>query len=701
MAKNKKQSNTEFTIALAGNPNVGKSTVFNCLTGLHQHTGNWAGKTVGNARGRYCFEGADYVLVDLPGTYSLFSRSYEEECAEELLSFGGYSGVVVVADANCLERNLNLALQILQITDNVILAVNLMDEAEKNGVQIDFEILSNALHIPVIPMSAGRKKGLDALKNAIADLCHTPKFNEKKQIELPEIQRNINYLSSVLKKFTGYEPRNSYYAMRLIFDGRYSQKLFSYKHTENEKAVLAAAERTRKIVYSEFGSKEDFCDYLTHSLVNRAEKIAQNCVVHTESKYKKYNEFLDRVFLGKFTGTITMLGLLLLVLWLTIYGANYPSQWLSSLLLGFENTLAECFLNIGIPSFITDMIVHGGYKVLAWVVSVMLPPMAIFFPLFTLLEDFGYLPRVAFNLDRYFKKANTCGKQALTMCMGFGCNAVGVTGCRIIDSPRERLIAILTNTFVPCNGRFPTLIAIITMFFLVTVSDFGGSVLSSLLLCLVIVLGIFMTFAVSKLLSKTVLKGVPSSFTLELPPFRKPQIAKTLVRSIFDRTLFVLGRAVSVAAPAGVVIWLLANVTAGDKTLLAHFTDFLDPLGQLMGLDGVILAAFILGFPANEIVLPIIIMAYLNMGTLTEYSSLFELRELLVDNGWTLTTALCTIIFSLMHWPCSTTLLTVKKETASLKWTAAAFLIPTLCGMGICIIINLISQLFIDFISIF
>lgn len=691
--KNKKQSGTEYTIALAGNPNVGKSTVFNCLTGLHQHTGNWAGKTVGNARGRYCFQGEDFVLIDLPGTYSLFSRSYEEECAEELLSFGKYDAAVVVADANCLERNLNLTLQILQITHKVILAVNLMDEAEKNGVQIDFSALSAALNIPVIPMSAGRKKGLGALKNAIADLCKGPKKSEKSQIGLSEIKRNTDYLASVLKKFTGDDLRNPYYAMRLIFDGRYSQKLFTYKQPENEKAVLSAADRTRNIVYSCFGSKEDFCDYLTHSLSCKAQEIAQNCVTHEESKYKMHNELLDRIFLGKFTGTATMLLLLMFILWLTIYGANYPSQCLSSLLLGFENTLAEWFLNIGIPQDLTDMIVHGGYKVLAWVVSVMLPPMAIFFPLFTLLEDFGYLPRVAFNLDRHFKKANTCGKQALTMCMGFGCNAVGVTGCRIIDSPRERLIAILTNSFVPCNGRFPTLIAIITMFFLVTVSDFAGSVLSSVLLCSVIVLGIFMTFAVSKFLSKTVLKGVPTSFTLELPPFRKPQIAKTLVRSVFDRTLFVLGRAVVVAAPAGLVIWLLANITVGDKTLLSSFTDFLEPLGQLMGLDGVILAAFILGFPANEIVLPIIIMAYLNMGTLTDYSSLAELRELLVANGWTVTTALCTVIFSLMHWPCSTTLLTVKKETGSLKWTAAAFLIPTLCGMGICIIINLISNL--------
>jgi len=319
--------------------------------------------------------------------------------------------------------------------------------------------------------------------------------------------------------------------------------------------------------------------------------------------------------------------------------------------------------------------------------------MAIFFPLFTLLEDLGYLPRVAFNLDKYFKKCSACGKQALTMMMGFGCNAAGVVGCRIIDSPRERLIAIITNNFVPCNGRFPTLIAILTMFFVAS-SGIGGSVMSALLLTCLIVLGIAMTFVASKILSMTILKGIPSSFTLELPPYRRPQVGKIIVRSIFDRTLFVLGRAVMVAAPAGLVIWILANVTVGGDTLLNHFSGFLDPFARLMGLDGVILMAFILGFPANEIVVPIIIMSYMSTGTLIELDSLSELRQLFVENGWTWITAVSTMLFSLMHWPCSTTCLTIKKETQSLKWTLISFAVPTLAGIIICIAFANIARLF-------
>ena len=319
--------------------------------------------------------------------------------------------------------------------------------------------------------------------------------------------------------------------------------------------------------------------------------------------------------------------------------------------------------------------------------------MAIFFPLFTLLEDLGYLPRVAFNLDKYFKKACTCGKQALTMAMGFGCNAAGVVGCRIIDSPRERLIATITNSFVPCNGRFPTLIAIITMFFIGASAGFGTSLLSAVLLTAVILLGILMTLLVSRLLSKTILKGVPSSFTLELPPYRRPQIGKVIVRSIFDRTLFVLGRAVAVAAPAGLLIWIMANVMVGDMSLLAHCSAFLDPFARLLGMDGVILMAFILGFPANEVVFPIIIMAYMAGGTLTDMGNLSEMHTLLTANGWTPVTAVCTMLFSLMHWPCSTTCMTIHKETASLKWTAASFLIPTAAGMLLCFLVSSVAKL--------
>ena len=403
--------------------------------------------------------------------------------------------------------------------------------------------------------------------------------------------------------------------------------------------------------------------------------------------YNARDRKLDRILTSKRTGFPIMLALLLVVFWLTITGANYPSQWLADGLFWVQDRLTDFFTWMHAPAWLHGALVLGVYRVLAWVVSVMLPPMAIFFPLFTLLEDFGYLPRIAFNLDKYFKKACACGKQALTMCMGFGCNAAGVVGCRIIDSPRERLIATITNNFVPCNGRFPTLIAIITMFFVGTAGGFASSFLSALGLTLVILLGVGMTLLVSRLLSKTILKGVPSSFTLELPPYRTPQVGKVIVRSIFDRTLFVLGRAAAVAAPAGLILWLMANVTVGDMSLLAHCSQFLDPFGRLLGLDGTILMAFILGFPANEIVIPIVIMAYMAKGSLTDMSNLNELHTLLTNNGWTWLTAVCTMLFSLMHWPCSTTCMTIHKETQSLKWTAVSFAVPTVIGMLVCLLV--------------
>ena len=342
-----------------------------------------------------------------------------------------------------------------------------------------------------------------------------------------------------------------------------------------------------------------------------------------------------------------------------------------------------------------DVLVYGIYRVLAWVVAVMLPPMAIFFPLFTLLEDLGYLPRVAFNMDRSFKRCKACGKQCLTMAMGFGCNAAGVIGCRIIDSPRERMIAILTNAMVPCNGRFPTLFTMITLFFLAGVhGSVTGSILSALILTGVILLGVAATLGASWLLSHTLLKGVPSSFTLELPPYRRPQIGKVVVRSIFDRTLFVLGRAVAIAAPAGLIIWILANINVGGQSILLYLTSFFDPFGRLMGLDGVILVAFILGFPANEIVIPIILMAYLQTGHLVEMNDSSALLQLLVSQGWTWKTAVSMLIFCLFHWPCSTTCLTIRKETGSWRWTAVAFLMPTILGIGLCIAVTAILNLF-------
>ncbi len=423
---------------------------------------------------------------------------------------------------------------------------------------------------------------------------------------------------------------------------------------------------------------------IVSSVMQTAEKISSKAVVCTKKRPDLKDRKIDQILTGRVLGYPIMAILLMGILWLTIVGANYPSQMLSKLFFQIQNQLTRFFQYMGAPPWLHGMLVLGIYRVLAWVISVMLPPMAIFFPLFTLLEDAGYLPRIAYNLDKPFKKCCACGKQALTMAMGFGCNAVGVTGCRIIDSPRERLIAILTNCFVPCNGRFPTLIAIITMFFIGTQSGGISSLLSAFILTLVILLGIGMTFLVSWALSKTVLKGVPSSFTLELPPYRRPQIGKVIVRSVFDRTLFVLGRAVMAAAPAGLIIWAAANIFIGNQSLLNYCAAMLDPAAKLFGLDGVILIAFILGLPANEIVIPIIIMAYMSQGSIMELGNLSEMKLLFVNHGWTWVTAACTMLFSLMHWPCSTTLLTIKKETGSWRWTAAALVIPTVAGLLLC-----------------
>lgn len=431
-------------------------------------------------------------------------------------------------------------------------------------------------------------------------------------------------------------------------------------------------------------SREQLHDDLASAFVRTAERVCKGVVFYPDEDCDKKDRKLDRIFTSRLTGFPIMLLGLLGIFWLTITGANYPSALLSRLLFGLEDRLALLFSLAGVPAVLTDVLLHGVYRVMAWVISVMLPPMAIFFPLFTLLEDFGYLPRVAFNLDRCFQSCSACGKQALTMCMGFGCNAAGVTGCRIIDSPRERLIAIITNNFVPCNGRFPTMLSIITLFLIGGAGGLTGSLLGACILVALIVLGVLMTFLVSRLLSATILKGVPSSFTLEMPPYRRPQILKVIVRSIVDRTLKVLGRAVISAAPAGLLIWVLANVPlSGQTTLLTALTGFLDPFARRLGMDGCILTGFLLGLPANEIVVPIIIMTYMARGSLLEVEGV-QLMQLFTANGWTWITAVSTLLFSLMHWPCATTLLTIRKESGSLKWTLLSFLVPTVCGIILC-----------------
>lgn len=690
----KKTEKIDYIIALAGNPNVGKSTVFNNLTGLRQHTGNWPGKTVSNASGNYIFDNENYLIYDLPGTYSLNAHSTEEEVARDFICFGNYDVAVIVCDAVCLERNLNLVLQVLEITNKSIICVNLLDEAKKKKIKIDLVKLSDYLGVPVVGSSASKGKGMKELVKKIS-LMAKVKTNSYLKIDYNEtIEKAIKTVES---NINNVNLNKRWLALKLLDDDY--ELINSLNHTlgyniiDNE--LEEVINKAKQILLENDITSNNLKEYVISAINKKAEFIYHQTVTLDSINYNQKDLKIDKWLTSKWTGIPFMLALLATIFWITIVGANYPSSWLFDFLFSIDKYLKQFLEFINSPTWLIGMLVDGVYRVLAWVISVMLPPMLIFFPLFTLLEDAGILPRIAFNLDKYFKKCYTCGKQALTMAMGFGCNAVGVTGCRIIDSPRERLIAMITNAFVPCNGRYPTLISIITMFLIG--GSLGGftSVISTLLLVGVILIGIFMTFLISKILSKTILKGYPSSFTLELPPYRKPQFGKVIIRSILDRSLFVLGRAVIVAAPAGLVIWLLTNIDINNISLLNHCANALEPFANLFGLDGVILMAFILGFPANEIVFPIIIMTYMATGQIIELDNLEALKTLLIDNGWTITTAICVMLFSLMHWPCSTTCLTIKKESKSWKWTLISILIPTITGLIVCFIVSHILNIFL------
>lgn len=628
----------DYLVALGGNPNTGKSTVFNALTGLRQHTGNWPGKTVAKAEGGYEFAGRRYKLVDLPGTYSLLATTVDEEIARDFILSGQPDVTVIIVDATRLERNLNLVLQVQEITDRVVVCLNLMDEAQRHGLAIDDQQLARDLGVPVVPIVARAEAGLDRLIATIAEVASGKWVGRPRRItELPD------------------------------------QRIDGNRHAQSVEASYAEAAR-----------------------------LAGRAVRHTDAQPRfDLDRAIDRVVTSRVWGFPIMLLLLAGVFWVTITGANVPSRLLGSFLLDTVHPwLREAAADLGVAGWLRGVLIDGMYLATAWVISVMLPPMAIFFPLFTLLEDFGYLPRIAFNLDTLFKRAGAHGKQALTMAMGFGCNAAGVISARIIDSPRERLIAILTNNFALCNGRWPTQILIATLFVGALVPARLAGAVSALAVVGVAVLGVGLTFGVSWLLSRTVLRGEVSAFSLELPPYRPPRVLKTLYRSVVDRTIYVLWRAVVFALPAGAVIWIFANLQIGGTSLAEQLIGLLNPLGLFLGLNGVILLAYVAAIPANEIVIPTILMLTVLVGQLSGVGVgagvLVDLKSgagtlaVLHAGGWTLLTAVNLMLFSLIHNPCSTTIYTIYKETGSKRWALVSALLPL--GIGL-LLTGLVAQL--------
>ena len=680
-------------IALAGNPNVGKSTVFNALTGLHQHTGNWSGKTVGTAEGRFRRGKKEIRLVDLPGAYSLTADSAEEEVARDFLCFEHPDAAVVICDACCLERNLIFAIQVAQIIPKTMLCVNMMDEARHRGIKIDLDALSKETGIPAVGVSAARYEGLDELEENMIKLVEGRLHTVFIPVRYPKaIENATESLAPVLARKYGIKA--VFPVIKLIENEHGFVSAFERRFGEiaSDPELTGAIGKAARIMRDGGITKKNVSDRVAACAVLRAEEICLSAVDASEQKAVRRDGKIDSVLTGGIWGIPVMLLLFAGIFWITVSGANYPSQWIASGFAIAEEWLCKGLSAINAPPVLADIIVNGVWRVLSWVVSVMLPPMAIFFPLFTLLEDLGYLPRVAFNLDRSFKAAGACGKQALTMCMGLGCGAVGVTGARIIDSPRERLIAIITNCFVPCNGRFPAIIAIVSMF--LTSGSRFSSLISAVIMTGVISLSVLMTLVVSRILSKTVLKGVPAGFTLELPPYRIPRIGKVILRSVLDRTLVVLGRAVVVALPAGIIIWACSNINIGQETVLKTVATAIDPFARLFGMDGNVLFGFILALPANEIALPIMAMGY-SGGALAEISSLETTAALFYANGFGTVNAICTLVFILFHWPCATTILTIWKETKSIKWTVLSVIVPLLTGLSLCFFINIASKLFI------
>jgi ferrous iron transport protein B len=716
-------------VALAGNPNTGKSTVFNCLTGLRQHTGNWPGKTISRAEGGFAYMGARYKIVDLPGTYSLRSASPDETVAREFLLFGQPDVTVITVDASALERNLNLVLQILQFTGRAVLCLNIMDEARANKLLVDARRLAADLGIPVVPCSARRGEGIKELTAAIhavatGEVVCTPR---RLELDVPGLREALPVIKGGLVQLFPAVGHPEWVALRLLEGDHVVADMVRAGNLGwlgNDHAAAVAPGASLPDAHASSAPARAACEVLVEAAAELRWKLPANYqdrlteLIYAESSHIVVRSVaregtsrridlqhkLDALLTGPWTGFPIMALIFAIVLWLTISGTNVPSAFLYDCLLGQVYPFLNAQSHALLPAWLAGILVDGIYRATAWVVSVMLPPMAVFFPLFTMLEDFGYLPRVAFNLDRLFHRVGAHGKQSLTMAMGFGCNAAGVIATRIIDSPRERLIAILTNNFALCNGRWPTQILVASIFLgALAPPALAGSV-ASVAVFVVAMLGFALTLLTSWVLSRTVLRGEASTFSLELPPYRPPNVLRTLYTSFVDRTFFVLWRAILFAIPAGALIWLVSKVSVNGSLLAAWLVEGLDPVAWVLGLNGTILLAYIIAIPANEIIIPTILMLCVLLtkhvipggeaGVMFESDSVADVKTLLTQSGWTLLTAVSLMLFSLCHNPCSTTLFTIYKETRSARWTALAAVLPLGIGGGLCALVAFVWRWF-------
>mgnify|MGYP004464012317 FL=1 len=636
-----------------GNPNVGKSSLFNFLTHKNEHTGNWTGKTVKNAYATFSYKDTLWEVVDLPGTYSLIGESKEEKIASSFVCSLDYDLAVVVLDASNLERSIVLLLEVLDVTDRVIVCLNLMDEAKAQKIDIDLIKLQKRLNIPIVITKASEGIGCARLcdemnhfkaNSNIFKVVHEGKINNYLELSKPYVSHPISYL-------------------------------YQEKNHENESFSKVLR------FYKNYITREE----LLKSYIHSSDSLLDNIVKRDKQTLKKEDIFWNKVLSHKFFSYLIMSLIFFLILWLTIFVSNIPSDFMFSFFSNGENFLLSFFSFL--PDFIVQPLILGGYRTFYWVISVMLPPLIIFFPLFSYLEDYGLFPRIAFNMDKPFKKCGSCGKQSLTMCMGLGCNAIGVTNTRIMEDKKMRILAILTNNFMPCNGRFPAMITMLSLFFIRDTSLFG-SFLVALGLLLIIVLGIVLTFLWTKILNHFLFKKEEVMFILELPTFRRPSVWKTFSQALKEKAFPVLKRAMLVSFPLGILIYLLASWHLGNSTFLLLLVDKLNNFGHLFGLDGAIILAFILGMPANEIVIPSLLLCYTKSNALVSYTSMESLRHILVNNGWTWLTALCFLIIMLCHYPCTTTLLSIKKESKSWSYTFLAFLVPTVTGLFLTFIIN-------------